>query len=95
MTDTREVTVTIFDFTDPENPTRMSASIPYNPADCFPPVGEPLKVSISVGDDFASSVITLPVTTLSVLVGKLMQERARQKTLGLVGFDKPGLIVPN
>lgn len=89
------LTITLFDFTDPENPKKITGQLPYDPNEAFAPVGPPLKVSIGTGDAFANAVVTLPVAALNALMSNIMMTWERERNSGLVGFEKPQVIVPN
>lgn len=89
----REITFTLFDFTDEEAPKRMVAAVGYDDTD---PLGYgPLKVTIGVGDPVAVGTITLPLQIIMAGMANLMQAHENATRSSLVGFDKPNLIVPN
>lgn len=72
---------------------RMSLDAAYKIDDQnmhVPPDG--LKLAITVGDNCASSTITLPMWFLSQAVATLMDQHMRNKSSGLVGFNKPGIV---
>ena len=75
---------------------RIQLDVGYNPEDPMmncPPDG--LKLAICVGDNAASSTITLPLWFLSNAVAQLLQAHNEQKNAGLVGFDKPSIVGMN
>lgn len=89
---TQSVKFDLFDFNG-ETPKRISLDMAYDPDDPamnMPPDG--LKVSITTGDNAASSTITIPVWFLTRAMGELLAAHKKQKDTGLVGFDKPSII---
>ena len=88
------VAITLFDFTDPENPLpplRTALEYVGNPD---PLEFGPKKITISAGDDVACGTVSLPLNMLSQLMAQLM-EGDRQRSGGLILPPKPNIILPN
>lgn len=95
---TGRITLTLFDFANPVDedgtPDILRAACEYDPVLDLKGQG-PLKVSIGVGDDVSSAVVTVPVLYLSQLMDAAMSEHARKYPPSglqvtppkLVGFD--------
>lgn len=86
----------LFDFTNVDNPKRISLDMSYDindPTMNMPPDG--LKLCICVGDNAASASVTLPLWFLSRAVQELITAHHKQKNAGLVGITKPPIIGMN
>lgn len=86
--------LTLFDFSvDP--PKRMALDLVYDPQNFPASCPDGLKVSITAGDNIVSGTVSLPVAMLYAAMSQLMEAHHAEKMKGLVGFDKPSIIIPS
>jgi len=52
-----------------------------------------LMLTVQAGDPMVNTVITLPLGMISQAVAALMAQHEQTKNGGLVGFDKPSIIL--
>jgi hypothetical protein len=90
------VTISLFDFSDMENPPPpLHVQLQYSEVDPDPLTFGPKKLTIAVGDDVAVGTVSLPLMVLTQLMSQLMSEDQKRSTGGLIGINKPGIILPN
>jgi hypothetical protein len=91
------ISVTLFDFTDPENPQEpLRAELEYSADGVDGLAFGPKKLVIACGDDVASGNVALPLNVLINMLSELQQADMKRSGVSptLVGFDKPSLIIP-
>jgi hypothetical protein len=92
MNKNQTVRFTLIDHSNEQNPMQLSKELVYNQDQVMQQAVRDLVVRITVGDYIAYATTTLPFGMLSQAMLELTSEHQKQKSKGLVGFDKPGIV---